>query len=128
LAELRVRSAVPSVDQNGGRCAIRSAQYAARDLNVAAAVGLAHSLHAPGPTNKVGERGMRPGQAAGADLGAPHRRRCHSGRLDIRTYIDTVGKHSHHVMTVLRGILSGTPAAAAAVHPLILPSSRATYH
>jgi hypothetical protein len=59
----------------------------------------------------------RAGERASA---SPHPEDAIQDRLDIRSHIDTVRKHGHNTLTVLHGLMTGSPWR--------LPSGRRTCH
>jgi transposase len=61
------------------------------------------------PTNNISERGIRPLKTEQKISGRLTSEDAAQHRLDLRGYIDTARKHGQDVMTVLRGVMTGTP-------------------
>lgn len=61
------------------------------------------------PTDNISERGVRPLKTQQKISGRLTSEPVTQARLDIRSYIDTVRKHGHNAMAILRAAMTGTP-------------------
>jgi transposase len=67
------------------------------------------------PTNNISERAIRPIKTEQKISGRLTSQDAAQHRLDIRGYIDTARKHEQNPMTVLHGVMTGTPWAPPAL-------------
>jgi transposase len=66
-------------------------------------------------SNNISERGIRPIKTEQKISGRLTSQDAAQHRLDIRGYIDTARKHGQNPMTVLHGVMTGTPWAPPAL-------------